>query len=953
MDYPTAEEEFELMYGEELEMVEDDEMYEANQNSQRANQVASTQKTLPPNVAKNIFQSPQISQISRAGSRDSLIITPAMKKPNRFASTPFSQLPTTSEEMDSCGAFSEIQNLGLQRKRKLEDLFGDIYDIGEEDDVLTKKHRSEEDLDFEMIEKILQARKAFEGQLNPLKKSSFDRLESLHKFKKANLSRTVPKWPFLSIVKNDMDCIYVRFHSEEFVKQKLDEIKCYDKSKRNLLGAEQEDIWKEAKEIVVKRMLASDTQPIIPAILEAQQQEKSTGNVNLWVEKYKPKKYIDLLSDESTNRGLLQWLRLWDKVVFNREVIKKDDKTGPLSNFNKRTGRFEQNGGWRKKTRGNLNTDLDANSVPVQKIALLVGPPGLGKTTLAHTIANHAGYVVREMNASDDRNIDAFKQTLENGTQMSSVLNQDKRPNCIVLDEIDGAPIQSIEFLIRFVQGQVAEKSKKPGKTQKKFILKRPIICICNDMYGSNLRQLRQIAFVVNFPQIDNSRLAERLQLIANRERVKTDLTTMLALAEKTGNDVRSCLSMLQFYSGLKKPLTLMDVLKSNMGKKDQHKGLFSVWSCIFQVQRPRKMIHDSTSGENKQAIGMTDMSPSTRMANVLDMIHMSGDYDKLIQGVFENYLKQRMPDPNLDGVVEANQWFCFDDRLQNKINSLQNYSIYPYLSYGFVSWHYLFASMAYPKIQFPQKQYEVSQKMNTTKMVLNTLKKGIASTMKGTGDGVSLLLDCVSLIKHIISPEIRSVSKQLLTEKEKSDLSHVVAVMADLGLVYTQLQSADSTYVYRIEPDLELLGEFDVSSPNQQLSYWSKQTIAREVDLEHMRRARPKSSKIQNENPGHKSLSQELRKSVMEKPKSSSFDVKSTPNHLQKLIPKAIVQAQRPAETVGKDFFGRITSKSSASVIQNEATGGDVLVKSPIWFKFKEGFNNAVRTDIFYSDLL
>ena len=120
-------------------------------------------------------------------------MTPAMKKVNRFASTPFSQMPTTSEEMDSCGALSEIQNLGLQRKRKLEDLFGDIYDIGEDDDVLTKKHRTDEDLDFDMIEKILQARKAFEGQLNPLKKSSFDRLESLHKFKLANLSRSIPK----------------------------------------------------------------------------------------------------------------------------------------------------------------------------------------------------------------------------------------------------------------------------------------------------------------------------------------------------------------------------------------------------------------------------------------------------------------------------------------------------------------------------------------------------------------------------------------------------------------------------------------------------------------------------------------------------------------------------------------------------------------------------------------
>jgi len=53
--------------------------------------------------------------------------------------------------------------------------------------------------------------------------------------------------------------------------------------------------------------------------------------------------------------------------------------------------------------------------------------------TLAHTIARHAGYNVREINASDDRSPEAFKLALENGTQMSSVLNADKRPNCIVL----------------------------------------------------------------------------------------------------------------------------------------------------------------------------------------------------------------------------------------------------------------------------------------------------------------------------------------------------------------------------------------------------------------------------------------------------------------------------------------------------------------------------------------
>lgn len=33
------------------------------------------------------------------------------------------------------------------------------------------------------------------------------------------------------------------------------------------------------------------------------------------------------------------------------------------------------------------------------QVALLCGPPGLGKTTLAHVIAKHAGYNVVEMNA--------------------------------------------------------------------------------------------------------------------------------------------------------------------------------------------------------------------------------------------------------------------------------------------------------------------------------------------------------------------------------------------------------------------------------------------------------------------------------------------------------------------------------------------------------------------------
>lgn len=45
-----------------------------------------------------------------------------------------------------------------------------------------------------------------------------------------------------------------------------------------------------------------------------------------------------------------------------------------------------------------------------------------------------------EVNASDDRSAQVFRTKIEAATQMKAMLGQEKRPNCLVLDEIDGAP---------------------------------------------------------------------------------------------------------------------------------------------------------------------------------------------------------------------------------------------------------------------------------------------------------------------------------------------------------------------------------------------------------------------------------------------------------------------------------------------------------------------------------
>lgn len=383
-----------------------------------------------------------------------------------------------------------------------------------------------------------------------------------------------PKWPFVTF--NTLNTVngdrfYVKFRENE-VERDLTEIYREEAITAGLLGDTYANI-KAAAEKILNECNQRNTQvdDVVP---------ETDENSDLWVEKYKPRSYFDLLSDEGVNRSLLNWLKMWDKVVFNKgkEKLSANGQHQGKKPFNTNYKQFG------KVSNSEHINEFDSYGRPHYKIALLCGPPGLGKTTLAHVIASHAGYNVMEVNASDDRSTEAFHVKLEAATKMQSVMGT-KKPNCLVFDEIDGAPAASVEYLLKYLNSKTSQKGKDKDKDKAQPPVRRPVICICNDPYVPSLRQLRQQAYVVHFPHTSSSKLARRLLEICRKQNIKSDLSTLTLLCDKTQSDVRCCISTLHFFKTKNgntfKPL---DVDKCSVGQKDLKKSLFGLWQEVFHI---------------------------------------------------------------------------------------------------------------------------------------------------------------------------------------------------------------------------------------------------------------------------------------------------------------------------------------------------------------------------------
>ncbi|MFH4974686.1 hypothetical protein AB6A40_001395 [Gnathostoma spinigerum] len=514
----------------------------------------------------------------------------------------------------------------------------------------------------------------------------------------------------------------------------------------------------------------------------------------LWVDKYAPKTFTDLLTDDRINRALLKYLKMWDECVFHRPVLDSVETGDRLSD--------------------SINMESGRPPRPVQKVVLLSGPAGSGKTTLASVIVRLAGYRVSEMNASDDRNISDFERRIEGAVRSLRTLDSDPRPSCLVVDEVDGAPAVGIKYLCKTVMAK--------GRSATR----RPIICICNNSYVPALRELRSISLVINVPPIEIHRLIKRVELIAIQERVQIEGAAVEELCRMCSCDVRLTINTLQFLAVQSSSLIDIEKLRKYDVKQNlsRDKGLFDAWSVVFDL------------GRHKSGRGLI-LSTSERMDQVAAVARQyTGEMDRFHAGLFSNYLSTSSRKLSVNNIYRAAEQFCFFDMEQTTIQITQNFTLNKYLIIVSVSLHLLLASQnVHGKMTFPLAEQNMIQ---CRKQSTETLDCMLANVQLRCTTRAELILLVLPYLIRIIQPPLKPLTAQLYGGQDYVRIRQVVSLMHLFSLTFKPVISENGVnFVFSPSIDAVVLFPLEERSEYESnVNNAARQMIAREIELDQLR---------------------------------------------------------------------------------------------------------------------
>jgi DNA polymerase III delta prime subunit len=417
--------------------------------------------------------------------------------------------------------------------------------------------------------------------------------------------------------------------------------------------------------------------------------EHSRGNFSsaavgdLWVRKYAPKFFSELLSEERLNRNVLRCMKSWDKSVFGKMSIRDmsvEERGGKsFDNFE------SESGGGNKGAKKGASASAKLNSIksderPSQKVILLCGSQGLGKTTLANVAAEHCGYRPLIIGAGDDRTPEALKDVFSRA-MLGNSLSLENKPNCIILDEIDSIESKaSIDTLINIINQPL--RGCQPGRSEGGNTypsLSRPLICICNDQFSPSLRELRQHCAIYTLRSVESRRLAGRLKKICTDEDITISSSSLSTFANSSRGDIRSAINSLQF--ALSKLCSLSNetvgmsrnATTANEGQyhvaldesvtsdsiKDQHGGVFDIWSKVYRQddQTRNSSIPAADSGRFKGYPVGAIMQHFERTSDHCDTSLM-------LSGLFENLPNIPYMDPTFARTDNALEWLSYGDNM-------------------------------------------------------------------------------------------------------------------------------------------------------------------------------------------------------------------------------------------------------------------------------------------------
>lgn len=576
---------------------------------------------------------------------------------------------------------------------------------------------------------------------------------------------------------------------------------------------------KESKS--VKDKPASGDHEVPHASIEAQRPSKGSknGRTMLWTEKYRARKFIDLVGDERTHRDVLRWIKGWDPIVFPGM-----DKPRPKSKF----------------------VENDVEPRQHRKILLLSGPPGLGKTTLAHVCARQAGYEVVEINASDERSSGVVKGRIRDcvGTENVRGINTKEagattrkagRPVCVVVDEVDGVvsgssggseggftkaliDLATLDQKNSNALGSTSGNSAKAKEKGDKFRLLRPMILICNDVYHPALRPLRAstMAEIIHIRKPPLDKVVARLKTVFDREGVACDNDGVRRLCEATWGisnrrearksssgagegDMRGILVVGEWAaakmqaSAHKSPRLTKKWVEENMIENLSHGGGGSRGlgrgGAKETVERvfldgagfPKTIsalpVEDVSKTSDGHSVGVSELAKRTARDRLRELVDMSGESDRIMNDCFAAYPTHSWQDDTLLSKPNAAyEWLHFHDRLSSKVHVGQDWELAPYLSQSIIGFHHLFASPAKQSwvtdqtrwddneeeplpFSGPRADYTASEALKQNKAILLGLQTSLSiPLLRSFRSAEDMSVDLLPHLIKMLTPEVKPI---------------------------------------------------------------------------------------------------------------------------------------------------------------------------------------------------